>query len=645
MDPKYLEKDELAVELSIRKIDESDPHAVEILAELMEAEVSEQRQLSTVLHSKFRTVVGEVSDLEWKLATIVLSKGDLHELAKCHNRLLHMYGRVVRLEKNYANNKSVVELKREIGDRLTVCGNLLETQLAREQNNAGPEIQGAVGGHYESATVPPENLAQSIPNTAAGNGAIPKFDDSFSLSPDGSVTKGDAELPALPANYELATVTAEPSPHPAVAFQNVRSDTISRHTNSAYRKEPVNPFSRPCQAPPNQYGFNSEATAPDPVRTAPPYAHLSTAVPGPNQQPPSSFQSRTQHVCHSAPSSASQLGNMSQGLSIGKWPLRFSGGSKDLPADEFIFRTETLARLSNLPQAALTLGLHQLLSGAASSWYWVFLRNHPTATWAQTRAAIVRAFQHNESDAAIRRQIMDRLQRPGERFVDYKLAVDELEVRLAVRMSEAELIETLRRNLLPHIQDRLLFVPTYTLYDLEARIHQVEELAQRQLESQHLRRVAPRIHEIAANPLFAEESSVAASYAQDFSAPPPPFGVERWRSNPFAEQMGVEDSSPYQDAQQAFISALDVFASRNRDMPCWNCDQLGHTFIECDAQRIIFCYGCGAKNVIRPQCPRCSARSLQGNGRGNVRPIGNLPEKARPSGHVPHSTDLVRRPH
>lgn len=165
---------------------------------------------------------------------------------------------------------------------------------------------------------------------------------------------------------------------------------------------------------------------------------------------------------------------MANGWSMSKWPLRFGGGPRDMPVDEFLFRTETLARVGNLSQVSLTWGLHQVLTGSAASWYWVFIRNTPHATWPQMRAAFRFAFQSNVSDSAIRRQINDRLQRSGERFMEFCLAIQEMAVRLTNRMCDAELMEILRRNMLSSLQDHLLFQPTASVFELQLRCQQLD---------------------------------------------------------------------------------------------------------------------------------------------------------------------------
>lgn len=41
---------------------------------------------------------------------------------------------------------------------------------------------------------------------------------------------------------------------------------------------------------------------------------------------------------------------------------------------------------------------------------------------------------------------------------------------------------------------------------------------------------------------------------------------------------------------------------------CWNCEQPGHHWEDCLCDRSIFCYGCGANNIYKPQCGKCSQR-------------------------------------
>lgn len=92
------------------------------------------------------------------------------------------------------------------------------------------------------------------------------------------------------------------------------------------------------------------------------------------------------------------------------------------------------------------------------------------------------------------------------------LSIEELEVRLTNRFNEAELLETLRRNMLPSVQDRLLIVPIHRVAELQHRAQQIEELLQRQSEVQQVRKGTARVHELSAFLALLAEDSIAQRY-------------------------------------------------------------------------------------------------------------------------------------
>lgn len=206
--------------------------------------------------------------------------------------------------------------------------------------------------------------------------------------------------------------------------------------------------------------------------------------------------------------------------------------------------------------------------------------------------------------------------------MEFAIAIQELEVRLAARMTEGELLDVLRRNMLPHVQDRLLFDPIASVRELQNRVLQVEELAQRQQEVQQIRRPAARVHEIAALPLpISAPSHFSSSLTND--------GI---KSHPMPHDPSVAPVDAFitpnqSDEQQDWVCAMMASHVERNTVPiCWNCSEKCHTFIECKGDRTVFCYGCGTKNVYRPNCQKCSLKTLQGNGRRNVRPMETRPE-------------------
>lgn len=589
MDPRRLEEDEYLLELDIRDIDPSDPKALDKLFESLNGELKEQLPLPMKMHSNFGTVTKEVSALSWKLSTILIKSGDSEELLRNQSRLLHLLARIYRLEPNAGGHAAVNRLKQEISQSLS---NLEQYTMASHAINVALK-QNEVSKPTVSLT--PQNSTH-LP--------APEQPNESDVNASGQLVTTDKQQHLL--DKSIPDSFGHPNNSPV------------EHFNFGAQSIPLAELRR-CLNPMNTNLFRQPPPVSQLERPAAPggEAHSSIHRPpgcGPRAEP-------------------NEMPNITRGWCMDKWPLRFGGTPKDLPVDEFLFRVETLARLSNVSQAALTLGLHQLLVGAASSWYWVFIRNQPNATWAQIREALVIAFQSNVSDAAIRRLIMDRLQRPGERFMEFTLAVQELEVRLINRMTEHELMETFRRNMLPHLQDRLLFLTTNTIRELQLRVQEVEDLAQRQHEVQQVRRSMARVHEIAA--LSPPPQEFGARYQQDFLPHssfdyPPRTSVNNYGSDFVAENEDVRPNYPhYQGVDQTnWLCGVTNPLDRNQLIICWNCDEMGHTFLDCLAKRNIFCYGCGAKNYVRPQCPKCAPRSLLGNGWRGARPP--QPQQSRP---------------
>lgn len=71
-----------------------------------------------------------------------------------------------------------------------------------------------------------------------------------------------------------------------------------------------------------------------------------------------------------------------------------------------------------------------------------------------------------------------------------------------------------------------------------------------------------------------------------------------------------------------FVYALNtrsqIAVKENPYIICWNCKDVGHTFIDCPHDlRHKFCFGCGRENVRKPYCFHCQ-RKLSENFRPSV---------------------------
>lgn len=640
MDPRFLEEDEFHLELEIRGIDKCNDQAVEILRSTIEEEASGLKQAPSSLHLSFRTIHSECSVVQWKLSTILVQSGDIRELAKCRSRYLHLLGRVTRLTLHSGSHAQVARLKSEIEEGLLKCTNWIESQL---NTNTAVNVQETM---EQAAQVHARSLVQTVRserNLNYPSASVQHSPKDLDRIEQAFQEQDKTIIQVVQDRIETNVTEAQLQHSPTGQLVPLLNLTIDAGQSSPVNNRPeqhlfpeavVNNNGQNCELSPDtgyRYGVRHNNPSADQNEYAVatpnliPHGTLGATLSNAHQANFATQNMSTPGPHHERASDRGFQSNISQGWRMSKWSLRFAGSSQDLAVDEFLFRVETLARLENLPLTALTLGLHQLLTGAAAAWYWIYIRREPKATWAQFKEALTFAFQSNISDAAIRRLIMDRLQRPGERFMEFCIEVQGLEVRLLRRMKEVELLDTLRRNMLPLLQDRLLFVVINSILELQQRVRQIEDLTQRQLEVHHIRRPSGKIHELSYPP-----PAVVADDVDWSRQPPGNYFVEPSTNSDVLRNIHMTPLSqlppgystvgtfPQAAGQLDCVNAIST-VDRNSLSICWNCDDIGHTYMDCTRTRRIFCYGCGTKDVVRPQCPKCSVRILSGNAQRNAR--------------------------
>lgn len=78
---------------------------------------------------------------------------------------------------------------------------------------------------------------------------------------------------------------------------------------------------------------------------------------------------------------------------------------------------------------------------------------------------------------------------------------------------------------------------------------------------------------------------------------------------------GDADNEPHltRNLSNHYINELDTGDGHLRainvnDMKCWNCWKAGHGNIDCREEKTVFCYGCGALNMYKPNCERYRRR-------------------------------------
>lgn len=668
MNIELLDQDELAVEFLVRNIDGTRENGKRVLAALVAEENCGQRPRPPRPHPYTRTLTSELAEIKRKIFEIgsdlhrLVTSPDEHLFERCVSRVLHLRYRLDRSRTQAGYSEHIGRIEAELDGLMQRFRTLSQSaeQVPVVPVAAPEQPSGSVETVSDQRASTPAVVRDSPGNASEGGPpassslAVKSTADADTVSPN-PIPVAPLREPAPPSHVPLPdSVPSSDADGQLQASLRVVDWSVPGGASGPPDQMPVSQHSipAPLQVPALPYAANQMPVNFQAVNWA-----VSVGASGPREGSPipqfpghpmpGAQRPRYPEVFESSPYNpmpaqdpyprAVAPAGLANGWTMLKWPLRFSGGARDLPVDEFIFRVETLARVGNVSEASLAYGLHQLLTEAANSWYWVFIRGQPNVTWPELRTALRFAFRSSASDAAIRRHINERLQQQGERFTEYCLAIQELALRLQRRMSEAELLEVLRRNLAPAYQDRLLFRPVANIHELQDLCQQIEEMWRSQNEVHQSRRPPLQVNEIAQFGARADPFRMAHWPVQPPSSPwwpsdsayasqppPPPEWASRSDQSYLHPSMQLAPPQPSinadpQDEQLDWVCAMDT-AKRGEYTICWNCDDIGHTFMDCPAARKIFCYGCGAKNVVRPQCPKCTAIRLQGNAQRNGRP-------------------------
>lgn len=665
--PHHLGEHELAIEFEIRGIQGRQPGAVSLLAiEMLEeesgraerphqthrftdeaSELAACRELAGDLLSSMRSVADSPS---WGVADIVRS------------RLIHLGNRVERFVHAHPRNVSGLQLMKEV-EGLVTDGSRLREFLA---SRLGPPSRGSSGA------VP--KVSQSVA-TGPSSGLVSTFDQ----PPPGHVMSAP-QLQLRHTNVALPGVrpgSETPLAPPPLAAPPQLAPPLQQHPRPQpppqtlplqqapllfQQPQPVQPQPQQQQQPLRGFSFSSVAASEAPQFQIQPSLDRLFA-PDRNAFPfERAFEPQPPLRMMRSDQTERDGGRRPASLTMGRWSVKFAGSSRDLAADEFMFRVEDMAMSSGIHNDDMVGAFHVLLSDRAEEWFWGFRRKQRDATWRQFRVAFVSKFGSRDTDAEILSAMSQRMQRAGERFDDFSRAVEAMSFRLRVRLPEAHLMRLLTDNADPQLRKILQLHDVRTVDELQETCTGYEDLWIRQGS---WRRASRHVSELDAQIGLPQEKQEAASVAISQQQPQ--------TQGPQAQH----SYAPVTQAHQSFVPALQVqqpyvpvlqahqphmpvpSAQHMTSMPqqltavahpqyvqqlffepdqqqigypavdalqlqpgravyrCYNCDEEGHTYHDCQvATRNVFCYGCGAKGIYRPQCQRCAVNSKRRGAHG-----------------------------
>lgn len=257
---------------------------------------------------------------------------------------------------------------------------------------------------------------------------------------------------------------------------------------------------------------------------------------------------------------------------IRNWKVRFTGIISEVTVDEFIYRINSLTNANlNGDFNLLCEHAHILFEDKALKWFWRFHRSCVHMHWDKLCDAMKRQYGDDKTDFDIRDDILQRKQRHNETFDEFHEAIMVLCDKLHTPLSEYELCETLQRNLRPEIRHDILHLEIARVSHLRRAIRRHEKFV-RDMASTNVNKRG--FHRMQVSEVISKDEQ-------------------------FVEDNNLDDD----DTDICMIV---------KSGKCWNCDKIGHSFIDCLEPRNIFCYGCGAKNMFKPKCPNCCVK------RGNV---------------------------
>lgn len=592
--PSHLRPDELAVEFEIRGIVGRGSAEFRDLRDRMEAEVAESGMRPVVPHD-FADEMTEVINLRRvlsELKALLLDLGALPDMDRTlmlSSRVSHVAFRVDRLRRSRPAQADIEQLFVELMT-LVVSFNEYMTQHHDMYEQARRREFPAIGA---TGAIPKQPSRQRESSEAQARQLV-----SQAIPNEGAVAA------------EVGRATTDSGSR---GMQEAVGDNRASHVFADER---------------NQHPYLNVPALDAWLRIPPPAPHFAQAPRGAYAGPADAYVPPRAVEGARTGRDAGQFA----GKTLAQWTVRYAGSPKDLAIDEFVFRVEEMAASSGVALAEMVGTFHVLLTDRAAEWYWGFRRKQRLATWDQFRAALIHKFASRETDEEIRTAMGQRMQRTGERFDDFCRAIEALSFRLREPLPDNSLLHLLRANADPQLRRVLSMHQVQSVDELTdvclkyedlwisqgfwkgasgGRNRAVDELGVATGPTKEHGSIA-EIHAgtVAMTTVMPVANSNPFASAQAYPVEYYGSGIEQ----PTYETCGSEMlmmSGPGQHQvpvidPRAQVSALQ--GDRFTDCVCWNCEERGHTYQDCCvATRNVFCYGCGARNVYRPQCMRCSA--------------------------------------
>lgn len=418
-----------------------------------------------------------------------------------------------------------------------------------------------VTANHNSA--PQKNCSQttfvnpSLPNTAANSTFVNPTPYNNMFYPSGSLA-GQSFYPYLVPNYP---------------FYNPFQQSMPVHQPTEYQHFPVNTNLAIPAEKNDKYISQNTVTVQVPNNNSQsiPTAHSSPVSQPVNAPNLSAGEARASTVSRKSETNPHRASFAGRNLNIN---LYFDGSRNGLSFDRFLFRVERLATHLGIPEDSLVDELHFFLKGQAAEFYWSTIEKHKgIISWSFMKNIMKDRYRDRRMDFDIRRSLDVRRQRRAEPFIEFYSAILDMALPLEVPLSDNDLLMLLIRNMSIDLQRKLAGEFFRSVETLVARCVSIED------DWSRIDKISPALRRVEEVEVVQHETEIPV------------------------------ETSVEAVLMTKKISPQDKFSPNSLDI-CWNCDDIGHRYRDCPAEtRRIFCFGCGASNVVKPKCPTCLSKS------------------------------------
>lgn len=278
----------------------------------------------------------------------------------------------------------------------------------------------------------------------------------------------------------------------------------------------------------------------------------------------------------------------SRSVPISEWGVKFNGDVRHLYS--FLERVSLLAQSREVKDDDLFKSAVEFFVGDAFAWFKRIKLSGSVNDWPSLVQRLKKDFLPQDQDEDIWNQVKSRKQRRNESIHIFVSHLDMFFNRLSRAPAEVTKVKYIRQNLLPEYFNHLALCDMNTVEELVNLCRKIEEnlnLKSKQSCSQDPSLNSLSLNEDSVNNFKGKNSQ------HNFS------GHNKKNNSYNFHQNRVNNSR--QKANPTQENSLV-----KKDLVCWNCDQLNHTFGDCKLKRKTFCYKCGAKNVKVSSCLNCS---------------------------------------